>query len=328
MEDSQFNTWRHLLELRTSRSWSAYRRILAEKNLNFGSDDLISGFFRKQPKKGAPWEPVGMWREHGDLFIEINGSLHGPVQGGDKILDVLFDWSVWDPITAEMYEERLETDKWPDVHEYAPPPQDLDGLEELVGRIGDNNPPRDEVEDFKIEVENAAEAVKSYAMITDDDMAKRAQTARSRLLEIHRKIEARRKLLLAPLKQAVEALNIVWKPLSEKPKAAADSILAAMTAWENKKLREQREAAAAAAAANKPIETKPATTSIRGGVGRAASVKTVEVVTEVADWDALWAYFREDIEVRALLTKKAQQQLTKFGEVVPGIKTETQKRVA
>ena len=76
-----------------------------------------------------------------------------------------------------------------------------------------------------------------------------------------------------------------------------------------------------------PARVAPVTT-IKGGSGRAAHVKTKEVITDVTDWRSLFLFFVEDDEARTYIRKRAQSVLDRTGEIPPGVKTDIAAKVA
>lgn len=292
------------------------------------------GFYRRRISRGGAFVPVAVWEQGGELVALVDGRRAEP------------DGSLWTyicryPVTEEAYRQRIETGRWPDedatVAESLEPPS-----------IGDNGPPTDPAEILAGQIDAALGGVDGYAQIADDETASRAQSLRSRLLELSGQSDKIRESEKRPILEAGRAIDAKWKPLVDKAKAGADAIRKALSAHETRKdqarraaeaarLRAEQEAAAArarAGAAGKP-ELKPVTppppapepvqTAVRGAYGRAASIKTVKVVT-VTDQDSAYGFLRTHKELTDLIAKLAQRAVD-AGYSVPGTTVEEVKDV-
>ena len=328
--------------------WSRWRVSLASKGTvpqDAKENDPWSGFWRKS-ERGADnrkrFVPVAIWRdEAGALHCIVNGR-HG---GHDEAIS-LWAW-VSEAITEETYKLVAGGGNWPDI--------DATVAEQLNGgppSAGHNQPPTDPAEILREQLEAASKAVDDYAKITDDVTLAKAQSLRSRLLELKGSAEKQHKAEKEPHLEAGRVVDRRWLPLSKDADTAAKRVRASMEAWETEKLRrlrvkqQEEEAARLKAeqevrdadvtlAASAPVQDAPPLapppaappTQIRGAYGKGASSKPVNVVTGVTDWPALFNHFREFPEVQALLTKLAQQAVT-AGRDVPGVTVEERAKVA
>lgn len=309
-------------------------------------DDPQCGCFRVRKVKGGEFYPLRYFKVGGTLYGLLNGEAISEDRGQE-----LWQWAAANPITYEAYEAAVAGRGWSDIDPVV--------AEQQRSGIGGNNPP-DEYTLLQEQIESASAGASAYSKITDDATQAKAQTLRSRLLELSRLAENKREALKRPHIEAGREIDEKWQPLVRGAKAIADTVAKAMSAFETEKLRKEREeqrkreeaaakaeaerraheeAARKAAAANEPAPPAPepappvepappprAPAPIKGAAGRAASVKLVKVVT-VTDQDAVYAYMRERPEVAELLAKLAQRAVD-AGREVPGTTVEEQRRVA
>jgi hypothetical protein len=192
------------------------------------------------------------------------------------------------------------------------------------------------VDALKDQIATAKAGVSAYAKIGDDQTAAKAQTLRSRLLELARDADKHREELKKPHLEAGKAVDAEWQPIVKEAKAGADEIAKALSVYLTAKAKveaeEQRKVQdATPRGVNVPTpQPAPQPTQIKGGHGRAAAVKVVNVVTEVTDWDALYQFFKGHSELNSCLMKLAQRAVDKgFSTLdIPGIKIEQQRKVA
>jgi len=249
-------------------------------------------------------------------------------------------------VEEEAYRAAFDLGRWPDTdaivaEQVRPPP------------AGHNQGPTDEAEILREQIEAAKAGADEYAKIEDDETAARAQSLRSRLTELAGKADKIRKAQKQPHLDAGKAIDAKWKSIIDAGEDAAKAIRNAMNAWETKKLKaeqewianerrraaeQQRESgvtdaeidrsqAVLGAILGEPPEPPPAKTQIKGGYGRAASVKVVKVVTDVTDWAALYGFLASHPELKDLMRKLAQRAVD-AGHTVPGVAVEEQRKVA
>lgn len=304
---------------KTADRYAYWRAALRGEKPEANPDNPQPGFYRMRKGKGGPFVPVAVFYDDKDaLWVTPDSAREKWEYFCDK------------PISHEVYTAVAERgENWPDI--------DATVAEQQRQRIGGNNPPEDEAIILQEQIEAAAAAVNAYAKITDDETHRKAQTLRSRLLELSGTADKRREALKRPHLEASKEIDAKWQPLVKMAKSFADSIRTAMEAWENEKLRREREeqrkaeeAARKAAEAGKPAPVAPpppaAPPPIKGAAGRAASVKLVRVAT-VTDQDAVYRYMRDRPEVTGLLANLAQRAVD-AGHDVPGVTIEERRKVA
>lgn len=304
---------------------------------NFGpvhDSDPQPGFYRKRLSRGGAFVPVAIWEHEGKIVALVDGK--------QADADDVWTYVCQHPIGEQQYHSRVETGKWHDESDavtalLVPPP------------AGHNNPPQDEAEILKGQIDAATAGANDYENIDDDEVAAKAQSLRSRLLELSGSVDKKREDEKKPHLEAGKAIDAKWQPLVKAAKAAADRIRDALGAHETRKARaaaeaqraedEKRRAALAERLAKHPDapaempapKPSPApspepVTVIRGAYGRAAAVKIVKVAT-IKDQDAAYAYLRADKELSALLAKLAQRAVD-AGYDVPGVEVSEERKVA
>ena len=289
-------------------------------------DEASSGFFKKRVSRGGAYVPVALWRQD-DAMVAL-------VDGKPSPADLVWSFACPFPITEQAYRKRIETGMWDDED-----PAVAASLEPPAAAIGDNNPPQDEAEILKGQIEAATANADAYKDIKDDETAAKAQGVRSRLLELSGEVEDKHKVEKAPHLAAGRAVDARWFPLRDKAKDAANAIRAALSAYETRKdaVRRAAEAKAAedarkAAEAGKPVpapqpapEVPPERAQVRSSYGRAATVKTVRVA-KVIDYDALFGSIKTHPELVALMDKLAQRAVD-AGVDVKGVEITEEKKV-
>lgn len=316
---------------------------------NFGpvhDGDPQPGFYRKRTGKAAGYVPVAIWEQDGRILALVDG----------KEVDAAEIWSFvcQYPILEEWYRARMVGQAWPDesaavTASLKPPPS------------GHNNPPTDEAEILKDQIDAASAGVAEYAEITSDETAAKAQSLRSRLLELSGSADKLREDRKRPHLEAGKEIDGKFMPLVKLAKNGADAIRAALGAHETRKAREaerlrreaeearqkaERERAEAEAAARtaeaagqpaprvpEPVPEPPApapvpeaATNIRGAYGRAAAVKVVKVA-KVVDQDKAYLAMRTHKELVELIAKLAQRAAT-AGVSVDGVEVTEERAVA
>lgn len=304
---------------------------------NFGpvhDGELQLGFWRKRISRDGAFVPVATFIHDGKLVALVNGdAVEHP--------EDLWTFICRNPIPEDWYHARMAGEPWPDedgavAKSVAPPPPPS----------GHNNPPQDEAEILKAQIDAASAGVSDYAEVSDDETAAKAQSLRSRLLELSREADKKRDAEKRPHLEAGKAIDAKFQPLVKAAKAAADAIAKALGAHETRKAREAAEAAMRAEEARQkalaeqlakhpeapppepvaPPQPIVAPAPIKGAYGRAATVKVVKVAT-VTDQDAVYGYLKTHPEMIALITQLAQRAVN-AGHTVPGVEVTEERKVS
>lgn len=318
---------------KTRDAYTYWRNALAGNFGDVHDDEPQPGFYRKRISKGGPFYPIAIWAQGGKMMAKFM----------DGVADASEIWTFCcqHPITEAEYRKVAEQGgQWSDLD---------DAVAGQVSRR--NSVDADPADVLKDQIDGALERLSEYDTITSDEQSSKAQSLRSRLLELKGEAEKTHKVEKAPHLEAGRAVDKKWFPLRDEAESGANTLRKAMSAWETKKLDERREAerkaeqerlkaeaeAKAAEEAGKPApepvpapepeETPVTATTIRGGYGRAASVKTVKVAT-VTDQDKAYAYapIRNHPELVALITKLAQRAVD-AGHDIPGVDVSEEAKV-
>lgn len=287
------------------------------------------GFYRKRTGKAKGYAPVALW--------EMDGKMVGVCDL--QVIDPLEVWTYccMHPITQDQYWNQVNTGAWHDedlatTASLSPPP------------VGHNQGPTDPAEILSEQITAALAGVEAYAEVKDDETASKAQSLRSRLLELSREADGIRVKTKEPHLEAGRAVDTLYQPLVKNSKAGADTIAKALGAHETRKARaaaieaqkaeETRRKAAGALQAKAPIgviiepEAAPmpvAAAPIKGAYGKAASVRVIKVVT-VSEQQKVYEYFKDNLKLVALLHSLAQTFVDANFDV-PGVTIEEQRKV-
>lgn len=289
------------------------------KTIAIHDGEAQPGFYRKRKGRSGPFEPVAIWRdESGGLVAKVGNEMADPV--------ALWSWVCDKPVTEDAYRAVADDGKpWPDD---AP-------------TIGHNSGPANDFEALADQIESAGATVSDYEKIADDEMQSQAQAARARLNELSREADKKRTAEKAPHLEAGKAVDAKWQPLVKQAKTAADAIAKAMSAYETAKARKEaeerrraEEEARKAAEARTPAEVQPTAepgpepikTTVKGGYGRAATVKVVKVAT-VTDQDKAYQAMRTHPELIECIAKLAQRAVN-AGHEIDGVSVEEERKVA
>lgn len=287
--------------------------------------EIHSGFFRKRTKKAGGYDAVALWRDvTGTLICLLNGRETNPQD--------VWPYCASHAISEQHYRDFMATGQWFDGDmsvsaSLQPPP------------IGHNQ--TDPIEALKDQIESALQGVDAYAEVKDDATAAKAQSLRSRLLELSRTADKTRETEKKPFLEAGKALDAIYQPLVKSAKAGADAIAKALGAHETRKAREEAARRAAEAEEARKIALRhgplgaenevpepapaPAAAKISGAYGRAASIRTVRIA-EIADQDKVYFVSKRNAEVSALLAKIAQAALNQ-GIILDGVTVREERKV-
>lgn len=302
------------------------------KALGISEGDPQAGFYRKRQFKDGPFVPVAIWNTEGGMVALANGVAANPFE--------IWSFAARNPIGEATYHMVLAGGVWPDADPV---------VADQIAGAGHNSGVVDEAEMLRDQIEAAKVGAAAYAKITNDETSAKAQSLRSRLLELKGEAEKKHKKEKEPHLEAGRAVDKKWLPLAKDADATAVTIRAAMSAWETEKLQRQRKAerdaetarlaaqiaAEKAAAAGKPVEApapvvQPVAavpTPIKGSYGRAASVGVVNVVTGITDQTALYDFLKGHPEMIDFMLTLAKRAVAK-GLTVPGVSVEEQAKVA
>lgn len=312
-----------------------WRNALAGVRGDIHDGEPKSGYYRNR-RKGEQAQAVVYWHDTHDNALRCR------VDGKDVLEQRALE--IWpfaskEPVTYEAYQTKHETGNWPD----------MDVTIQPNGK-GHNNPPEEtEAESIKRQIEAAAAGVGEYAKIGDIETKAKAQSLRSRLLELAAQAKKTHKKIKDPLWEQVKEIDNTYLPLAKEAEAFAKQVRDAMDVFDTAELKKvqeaeriarearekiEREAAAALRKAEEegrpappplpPMPEAPPTfqpTVTKGAYGRAASNKIVKTVTEVTDWDALFGFLKTHTELKDLMLKLAQRAADKNFDV-PGVKIE------
>ncbi len=321
-----------------SDGYDFWRRGLAgETNMPFEEGKPEFGRYRSKRSDGG-WDPVAIFPSQRDGSAVV---MVGQELARDPLRTWLFCASR--PISEEVYNSVMAGGNWPDMDETVAAA--IEAGETRRGR----NEPDDPLEMLRDQIESAAAGVGAYSSVADEEAAQRGQSLRSRLLELAGQAEKNRKDEKDPHFEAGKAVDAKWKPVIDMAVDAAkiikdaleafDTARAKAAAQEAARLREERrkaeEEARKAVEAGKPAPALPAAppvpeptlpSTIKGGYGRAASMRTVKVV-RVGDQDQVYQALRTAPELVSLLAKLAQKAVD-AGGTVPGVEIEERRKVA
>jgi hypothetical protein len=307
------------------------------KTLPVHDGDAQQGYYRAK-NKDKTFDPVAIF------YPEGSEQLVAYRAGREVRAEDIWSWCCRYPVSYEAYNAALEGKGWPDddkvvaaqLAALAPAPA-------AEPTVGDNSGNVDEAETLKDQIDAAKKGASAYESIKDDATLAKAQSLRSRLLELKGDAEKKHKKEKEPHLEAGRAVDKRWLPLAKDAEAVAKSIRTAMDNWETEKLQERRRQERAAEKARldaieaarqshpdgevieapPPVERAPAPAPapIKGSYGKAASVSIKKVVTDVTDWTKLAAFMIGHPDMQSCLRDLAQRAIDK-GHDVPGVTVE------
>lgn len=231
------------------------------------------GFYRLKDGK-----PVAIWidDEYGLQLTVSGAAIMG--EGQEEI------WlrCAMNAVEEDDYNAVIDGGVWPDMDEA------------IVETIGHNIRDAKSADDINNLIDSLRFAAVKYETITDDLMAERAQSLRSRTLELTKKADEIRTDEKKPHLEAGRKVDATWQPIVKKGESVANGLRAAMSAYETKKLAEKRalEATQAQAPSNEQPLQQDAPSNIKGGYGRAASKQLKRKVTSINDLDKAVAWMK------------------------------------
>jgi len=288
----------------TEHTYDYWYAALDGKNPPIDANTPEPGYYRT--KKG---EPVAIWYE--DVVCNI-------MIGSDKMVALEQYEDVWTrcanrPVTEEQWQTACDNGwVWHD-------------MDEMVREtLGDNIRDAEDAEAISALLNLLEQAAKAYETIESDEQAAKAQSLRSRALELKGRADKIREAEKKPHLEAGKKVDKVWMPLVKNADDMVVKLRKAMERFETVKLQDRRKKEAEEAAKREAERPKELDMSgpdqpepdiqpkqgIRGGYGRAASVGTRKVVTGLANdrTPALMRYAGH-AEMTALLIKLAQRDV-------------------
>jgi hypothetical protein len=255
---------------------------------------------------GSTRYPVVVWIENGKFWAKVGYADDAAVIQEEAAAD---RWTEYGsrPITHEVYvaacqagrfADDLPDERAPKPPTAPPPAHTSDGVERR------NSDAANPVEALRDQIDANVAAARKVVSIADEDACRAVQSQRARLLELAGEADKAREKEKAPHWEKCKAVDAKWQPLVKDAKWGADHLRSAMSAFVNEQDRKARlavaqrealdraaaqqasaEAEAAAAMGQppppppKPVEQPDAPVvplKVKGGYGRAASVKAVK----------------------------------------------------
>ncbi len=327
-------------------NYAYWKAALAGEKPKMFVDDPQPGFYRSgvyekqenKARKRVGWKPVAIFLNDGELIAAIgadgmltgNGAVARMETDRDRINE-LWSYCAANAISEEWYRAVADRgEQWPDSHEQ-PPSAPI------------NDAPMGNAERISRGLAECKEYLPKYAIIDSDEMSSKARSLQNRFLDLRGEAGKHYEAANRPLLDAQKMLRELWFPMRDQADEAANTLRTAMGAWEDEKrkaaklaqeaaekvAREHAEATRKAEQANQPAppppepaksNVPPPAAQIRGGAGRAASVSVAVFVTAI-DEDKVFAQFKGNPELTALLTALAQKAI-RAGIAVPGATTE------
>lgn len=312
----------------------------------------MTGYYRARSKnKQTGVETlfaVAYWWHNGKCFCKVNG---GDTLTGDKHERMMAAWPhvSKEPVQYDVYQSVIAGNPWPDQHvapKAAPAaasvqPLDAQAPPPEAGAADQSKEPEDTSPQgvLRREIEAATKGIFNYvtkdadgkivSTIDSDEKAGAAQSLRAQLLASSNKAKKAREEANRPHQDAIKANGLIWSPLENTAKAAADDLRdGPMKSWELHKRDQAKVATTAAVAASaasgttvQPASNAPAPSAkIKGATGKAASVTEVKIAV-IHDLDLVYAHFKNNDQVRAIL-QGLSNAAVRAGITVPGTTTD------
>lgn len=332
-------------------SYEFWKQSLAGTKPKMFVDDPQLGFYRrgvytKEPNKRAKrvgWMPVAIYSAAGVLTAQVGCDGEAAVISDRDKINELWSYCAAYPITEEVYRAVAERgEPWPDSHESPLDDIKAPGAAKAAKAVIEAN--MSPAEKIAAEIRACQELLPKYATIESDEQSSKARSLQNRFLDLRGEAKKHYEAANRPLLDQQKALRAIWNPLQDEADAASVALRTAMGRWEDTKReaarraaeaaekarREHEEAAAKAAAANQPApapppepekpNTPPPASQIRGGAGRAASVRVETIVTDV-DVMKVAEQMKDHPDLKKCLMDLATRAI-RAGIPVPGATTE------
>ena len=251
-------------------------------------DDPHEGLYRKKTQDGQ-YEPVLIFRKRGELAARIgyfNKETYAPA------VDV-WTWCCQHAVSSDEFHKAYHIGRFSDLDET------------VAASIGHNRP--DDWEALKDQISTVSEAAGLYDNIKDDEQASKAQSVRARLLKLRGDAEDMHKNVKAPYLKASRAVDGLYLPIIKECTVITKAISKALGVYETAK-------------------GDDAPKQVRGGYGRAASVREVTIITAITDYPALLKHYANHPAVMGAVRDCANKDV-RSGKSVYGVETETRKEV-
>lgn len=341
-----------MTDVSTDPGYAQWRARLEDPNLPITTEPDL-GFYRGFGQR--PWGVAVFENKHG--VLRMRRTMYDASR--KEIVDQTWGWDdatgrakmedIWmkvakRPVAQAVYWEAVKNELyWPDIDysvEQGALPKEAPALKVILNKLA------------------AGEA--DYKVIEDDDVNAAAQSFKDAVAKLRLHADKTRKAQIDPHVEAQKRINGQWKPVVEMAEAIEARVKRAQESYltlQARRLREEEEARRAEEARkaeeagggdllaelighnNPPPDPAPAPaeppdiaedghalgyvpTQVRGGTGRAASVRMEKYVAEVTDWDALWQHFKNEPAVREALTTLAGRAVAAGFTAIPGIRVD------
>jgi hypothetical protein len=323
-------------------NYGYWRDALAGKKPKMFVDFPELGFYRKGVYKKEPnvrakrvgWTPVAIFFPNGALAAVIGPNTRPNIITDRDQINELWSFVAANPISEDTYRAVAERGEgWPDSHDAAP------ALPDEPQAPTEQSP----AEKIAAAVKADVALIANYKAIDSDEMSSKARSLQNRFLEHRGEAGKAYEAANRPLLDQQKALREIWFPIRDDADAGVKALATAMGVWEDSKraaaklaqeaadkaAREHAEAVRKAEEANRPAPPPPEvakpntpapSAQIRGGAGRAASVKLEKFVTEI-DGPKVFEQFKTNADLLELLLKLAEKAI-RAGLDVPGAKWE------
>ncbi len=274
MNDSNPNPW-------------AWWQAALKGNVGQITDTPEQGYYRVR-RKGAQWEPVGIWRD------QVTGEWVA-VRNGNTIIDVhqLWSYACRHAVTFDAYRKAVAGNGWDD---------------EPAVKAG-HNLPTDPFERLKVELADDAELAKGYLQlpVETSDHADRVAILAKRIGEEGKRADIERTNEKQPHLEAGRAVDAKWKPVIE----TADDL--------RSKLKKHLEPYL-------KLQARQTEAKVNAGrTGARVSLRS-EKVAHIVDYDACMMALKDHPEMRSLVQVLAQRAV-RGGVELAGVEVKIEERV-
>lgn len=206
-----------ILDDRDDRLFDWWQRALAEP-LKIGTDVLPinsvppgNGFYRMRDHKGAPWEPVAIWRAGNGWRAErSNEDVH------PNDIERLWSYACMNPITEEAFDRARRGEGWEDEPEAAPKVDADDPFVELTLLF---NTEREKAKAMLAKPVAAQSEADKIAIIT------------KRISELAGSADRRFDIEKEPIRKKAKEIDDKWRDLREGAKELAKALKRHSDAW-------------------------------------------------------------------------------------------------